>query len=98
MAVYMVPLANLAEEFKLELLFRSSDFDRIQIITEDVSRPSLQLAGFFEHFEPSRLQVIGRVENTYLAGLTPEQRVVAFDRLFSYRPPALILARKQDAW
>ena len=74
MAVYMVPLANLAEEFKLELLFRSSDFDRIQIITEDVSRPSLQLAGFFEHFEPSRLQVIGRVENTYLAGLTPEQR------------------------
>ena len=98
MAVYMVPLANLAEEFKLELLFRSSDFDRIQIITEDVSRPSLQLAGFFEHFEPSRLQVIGRVENTYLAGLTPEQRVVAFDRLFSYRPPALILARKQEPW
>ena len=74
MSVYTVSLRNLANEFKLEMLFRSSDFDRVQIITEDVSRPALQLAGFFEHFEPARLQVIGRVEDTYLAGMTPERR------------------------
>ena len=93
MAIYTVALQNLAKEFQLEMLFQSSDFEKIQIIAEDVSRPSLQLTGFFEHFEPARLQVIGRVEYTYISGLTPEQRVVTFDRLFSYRPPALIFAR-----
>ena len=68
-------------------------FEKIQVIVEDVNRPALQLTGFFEHYEPARLQVIGLVEDTYLHGLTPEQRVIAFDRLFSFRPPAMIYAR-----
>jgi len=96
MAIYSVSLKHLAEEFRLEWLYQSSDHEKIQIISEDVSRPALQLAGFFEHFEPARLQVIGRVEDTYLQTMTPEQRVVTFDRLFSFRPPALILARGFD--
>lgn len=93
MSLFTVSLAHLTKEFKLEMLYRSSDFEKIQITVEDVNRPALQLSGFFEHFEPARMQVIGMVEDTYLAGLTPEQRVVTFDRLFSYRPPALIYAR-----
>ena len=92
MAIYTLPLRELAAEFSLEPLFTSSDFDKIQILAEEVTRPALQLTGFFAHFEPSRLQVIGRVEHTYLQNLTPEQRVVTFDRLLSYRPPALIIA------
>ena len=93
MSLFTVSLAHLTKEFKLEMLYRSSDFEKIQITVEDVNRPALQLSGFFEHFEPARMQVIGMVEDTYLAGLTPEQRVITFDRLFSYRPPALIYAR-----
>ena len=37
---------------------------RIKI--SDVNRPALQLSGFFEHFEQSRVQIIGTVEYTYL--------------------------------
>ena len=93
MSIFTTSLDFIREEFKLEMLYKSSDFEKIQITVEDVNRPALQLAGFFEHFEPQRIQVIGLVEDTYLAGLTPEQRVVTFDRLFSYRIPALIFAR-----
>ena len=93
MSMYTVSLQNLSQEFKLEILHQSSDFEKIQITVEDVNRPALQLSGFFEHFEPVRIQVIGLVETTYLSGLSPEQRVAAFDRLLSYRPPALIYAR-----
>ena len=93
MAMHTVSLQHLSQEFKLEMLYQASDFDKIQITVEDVNRSALQLTGFFEHFEPARIQVIGLVEDTYLAGLSQEQRVVTFDRLFSYRPPALILAR-----
>ena len=93
MTMYTVSLKHLAEEFKLEILYQSSDFDKIQITVEDVNRPALQLSGFFEHFEPARIQVLGMVENTYLSGMSPGHRGLAFDRLLSYRPPALIIAR-----
>ena len=51
MSLCTVSLAHLTKEFKLEMLYRSSDFEKIQITVEDVNRPALQLAGFFEHFE-----------------------------------------------
>ena len=98
MSIFTTSLSFISEEFKLEMLWKSSDFEKIQITVEDVNRPALQLSGFFEHFEPQRIQVIGLVENTYLSGLNHEERVVAFDRLFSYRPPALILARGMDPY
>ena len=98
MSIFTTSLRFISEEFKLEMLWQASDFEKIQITVEDVNRPALQLSGFFEHFEPQRIQVIGRVESTYLAGLSHEERVVAFDRLFSYRPPALIIARGIDPY
>ena len=98
MSIFTTSLSFISEEFKLEMLWKSSDFEKIQITVEDVNRPALQLSGFFEHFEPQRIQVIGLVEQTYLSGLNHEERVVAFDRLFSYRPPALILARGMDPY
>ena len=36
----------------------------------DINRPALQMAGYFEHFEDTRLQIIGFVEYTYMEALT----------------------------
>ena len=91
--VYSVSLTKLAEEFDLKPLYKSTDFDRIRITVDDVSRPGLQLAGFFDHFEPMRLQVLGNVETSYLQKLSSEQRAIIFDHLLSYKIPALIIAR-----
>jgi len=59
----------------------------------DVARPGLQLTGYFDHFEPMRLQILGNAEVGYLNKLTPEQRAVTFDRLLSYKVPAMLIAR-----
>ena len=61
-----------------------------------MSRPGLQLAGFFDHFEPMRLQVLGNVETSYLQKLSSEQRAIIFDHLFSYKIPALVIARNLE--
>ena len=90
---YCVPLKTLVEEFRLEVVYTASDYDRIRITVEDVARPGLQLAGYMDHFEPMRLQVIGNVEYSYLQKLTEHERTVTFDRLFSYKFPALLIAR-----
>lgn len=93
---YSVPLEKLADVFHFQPVFLSTDYDKIQITVEDVSRPGLQMAGFFDHFEPMRLQVIGTVESTYLHKLSSEERYTIFDRFFTYRIPALIVARDLD--
>ena len=91
--MYSVPLSTLVKEFHLEIVYASSDYDKIQITVEDVARPGLQLAGYFDHFEPMRLQVMGNVEASYLQKLSEVERAITFDRLFSYRFPALLIAR-----
>ena len=58
---YSVPLKTLVEEFHLDIAYAASDYSSIRITVEDVSRPGLQLAGFFDHYEPMRLQVMGNV-------------------------------------
>ena len=90
---YCVPLKILVEEFNLEVAYAATDYASIRITVEDVSRPGLQLAGYFDHFEPIRLQVMGNVEASYLQKLHPSERAITFDRLFSYKIPALLVAR-----
>lgn len=90
---YSVPLKKLVEDFKLEIAHTSTDFESIRITVEDVARPGLQLAGFFDHYEPMRLQVMGNVEMSYTGKLSPANRSAIFDRLFSYKFPALLIAR-----
>lgn len=91
--VYSVPLATLVKEFELEVALRSSDYENIQLTVADVARPGMQLAGYFDHFEPMRLQVMGNVEISYLQKLSEAERAVALDRLYSYKLPALLVTR-----
>ncbi len=88
-----VPLAKLVKDFNLEVEFAATDFKKVCITVEDVARPGLQLAGYYNHFEPMRLQLIGNVEDSYIRKLSEEEREIAFDRLFSYKFPAMLIAR-----
>ena len=90
---YSVSLQQLVKEFHLEVAYASTDFSSIRITVEDVARPGLQLAGYFDHYEPMRLQVMGNVEMSYVSKFTPADRSAIFDRLFAYKFPALLIAR-----
>lgn len=90
---YSVPLVDIIKEFRLQVAHAASDLALIRITVPDVSRPGLQLAGYFDHFEPMRIQIMGNVELSYLEKLSTVERSIAFDRLFSYKIPALVLAR-----
>ena len=64
-STYTVLLSELASEFKLDFFYRSTDFDKIHVTVDDISRPGLHLAGFFDHYEPMRVYVCGTVETAY---------------------------------
>ena len=90
---YSVSLTTVVDEFDLEVAFAATDFERIQLTVPDVARPGLQLAGYYDHFEPMRLQILGNAEISYLSKLSSAQRMTIYDRLFSYKFPALVLSR-----
>ena len=94
--IYSVPLTTLVKELNLQVKYAATDYESIRLTVEDVARPGLQLAGYFDHFEPMRLQVMGNVEMSYVDKLSPEERAVTFDRLFSYKFPALLISRSME--
>lgn len=76
-----VKLEQIIEKMKLENLTPELDISKIKITQPDINRPALQMAGYFEHFEATRLQIIGFVEYTYMEGL-PEARKRRFMKDF----------------
>ena len=88
-----VLLSGLVEHLHFEIAFRSTDYETVKLTVQDLSRPGLQLVGYLEHFEPLRLQVMGNAEVSYLSGLTQEERRLCYDRIFSYKFPAMLVAR-----
>ena len=90
---YSIPLKKLVEEFRLEVAYAATDFDKVRLTVADLARPGLQLAGYMDHFEPMRLQVMGNVEISYLMKLSDFDRKLTLDKLFSYKFPALLIAR-----
>ena len=90
---YSIPLTDLVRDFKLEVAYASADYESIRLTVDAVSRPGLQIAGYFDYFEPMRLQILGNVEISYLQKKSVQERTAIFDQLFSYKPPALLIAR-----
>ena len=95
-SMYSVKLTQLVEDFQLEVLRKGKGYEKYQVRTQDVNRPGLQLTGFFDYFDPLRLQVLGKVEHTFLEGVSAEERRRAFERFMSYEIPALIITRGME--
>ena len=94
---YSVALSSIIEEFGLKTLFLPKDAEEIKIISPRVNRPGLQFVGFYDHFEASRLQIIGKVEYLYLKQITPAEREKALKRFFAANPVGVILSSDMDA-
>ena len=88
---YTVLLRTIAEEHGLQVLHASRDYETKKIVTYDVNRPAMQLAGFYNYFDPARIQIIGRVESTYLDTLSDAERLAAFERFMQFDIAALVI-------
>lgn len=93
--VFTVNFEKVIREMKLDRLYYPNK--EVLIDTADLNRPGLQITGFFDYFDPSRIQVFGMVENTYLAGLSSEVRYNSLKRLFEKQISAVILTRNSNA-
>ncbi len=93
---FSVSLLEIQREFKLEILNEPDNMNEIMITNNEINRPSLQIAGFFEYFDNTRVQVIGKVEISYLERMTSDMRMSALDALFREDIPAVVITRDME--
>ena len=86
-------LSEIVKAYNLEVVYDSGDIESRRICVADVTRPGLQLAGYYDHFGPDRIQMIGNMEHAYLDNLSPEERAKSVSALFEKNIPALIVTR-----
>ena len=88
-----VYVSELIEKMKLVNLTPEMDVSVIKITQPDINRPALQLAGFLEHFETARVQIIGFVEYTYMQKLDETVRKERYEHILCQDTPCYVFCR-----
>ncbi|OCA88192.1 HPr kinase/phosphorylase [Bacillus sp. FJAT-27225] len=86
---------DIYEHFKLELICGEEGIDR-PITTSDLSRPGLELAGYFNYYPADRIQLLGMTELTFFERLEKTERVARMEELCTDITPAVIITRGQE--
>lgn len=93
--VYSVSLNSIIQEMGLTVQYMPEG-EEILITCKDVNRPGLPLAGFYDHFEPQRIQIIGNVEWRYLNSLPQEERLARKRDFYATKPAAVVFTRSRN--
>lgn len=93
---YSIEMHQIVNEFHLETVYGPEDYLDREISSVAVNRPALPLTGYYEYFDFSSIQVIGRVEAQYLRSIGEAKRRESLDGLCARKIPALILANGEE--
>lgn len=94
--MYKVTLTQIIEKMELKNLLPDIDTDSINVNQSGVNRIALQLAGFFEHFDSERIQVIGKVEYAYLEQFDEKHMKPIYEKIFESKIPCIVFCRGLD--
>ena len=85
-------IEQLRQRVGVEIVASNEADAEARVIEEKhIHRPGLVLAGYTEHFEHQRVQILGNTECRYLAWLDPGVAQASFTRLLSFDLPCIIL-------
>ncbi|MCI9137277.1 MAG: HPr(Ser) kinase/phosphatase [Lachnospiraceae bacterium] len=91
-----VSVKKIVEKMNLKVLNPEVDIKNRKVTTSEVNRPALQLTGYFDYFEKSRIEIIGMVEHTYMQKLSQEDKLDVFQKFFSHNVPCVIFSRNLE--
>lgn len=94
--VKKVKVSELVGQFQLEIL-SGEDGLRRNITVDDLSRPGLEMAGYFHYYPKERVQILGKTELTFMETLSREERMDRIERLCDDETPCFIITRGLEA-
>jgi HPr kinase/phosphorylase len=90
-----VTVKDLVDQFDFKIVSGGEYLDR-EIVTSDISRPGLEITGYFNYYPSERVQLFGRAEFTYLSKMTSDERLLITRRLARDDTPLFIFSRGQE--
>ena len=88
-----VTVKMLVDKVKLKVIYGTKELLEKPITTADISRPGLEMTGYFDYYSPERIQLVGMKEWSYLNTRTDYNRYSVFSTMFEKETPAIIVAR-----
>ncbi len=93
---FSVSLKKIIKETALDTFYMPSDPEEILITSMDIERPGLQLTGYLDYFDDKRIMIFGNTEYSYLEQFSNDKQFEIIDKLFSGKPPAIIICRSHE--
>lgn len=86
---------DLMEKFNFELIAGEEGINR-PISTSDISRPGIEITGYFTYYPAERIQLLGKTELSFLERLTPAEKKDRMDQLCTDVTPGIIISRDME--
>ena len=93
---FTVSLDKIINELSMKPIHMPYDPTEVLISSKDVNRPGLELTGFLDYFDNTRILVFGNAEMSFLSKFTSQKRLETIRSIFAGRPPAVIFARNLE--
>lgn len=90
-----VTTKQIIEKLNLKVVAGEKGLDRL-IETADISRPSLELAGYFSYYSPNRVQILGQTELAFFSFLSEHEKITRMSMLCTRKTPAIIVTKNQE--
>ena len=86
----LLKISRLSQEYGDNVLLEK------EIKTSDISRPGLEMTGYFDFYTPERIQLIGMKEWSYLMKMSSHNRHQVLLKMFQPETPVVIIARNLE--
>lgn len=86
----LLKMSRLSQEYGDKVLLEK------EIKTSDISRPGLEMTGYFDFYTPERIQLIGMKEWSYLMKMSSHNRHQVLLKMFQPETPVIIIARNLE--
>ena len=86
----ILKISRLSQEYGDNVLLEK------EIKTSDISRPGLEMTGYFDFYTPERIQLIGMKEWSYLMKMSSHNRHQVLLKMFQPETPVIIIARNLE--
>ena len=71
----------------------SQNYLKRKINTADITRPGLEMTGYFDYYTPERIQLLGMKEWSYLISMSSHNRYQVLKKMFQPENTVQLLLR-----
>ncbi|AOZ92743.1 HPr(Ser) kinase/phosphatase [Paenibacillus crassostreae] len=90
-----VKVVELVQQFQMEVISGEQGLKRT-ITVDDLNRPGLEMAGYFEYHPKERVQLLGKTELAFFEMLTDEEKVDRMQKICADETPCIVVTRSLE--